>query len=181
MKTMETSEIVHGRNNGNRNTRQSNEIKGTQPASDLVDTQVSILEFFLVFLLEHSKHVLISVLRGPDPVDRKCSRDNHCQRQRSDDPLPTSPTVSRWTSQPLCILVDYTLMYICVCVYYTHLYTFIYSYAFMHLCIVVLYAFTYMHLRTWILVRVCTYVFICVCMCLRTYILTMHFYISDNY
>ena len=59
----------------------------------------------------------------------------------------------------------------------------IYSYAFMHLCIYVLYVFTYMiHLRTYILMsqvmRVCTYVFLCICMCLRTYILSILSHIS---
>lgn len=45
--------------------------------------------------------------------------------------------------------------------------------ALMHLCIDVLYAFTCMHLRTCDLMRVCTYIFIRICMCLRNYILLL--------
>ena len=45
----------------------------------------------------------------------------------------------------------------------------------------VLHVFTYMYLRTCTLMCVYTYVFISICMCLRTYILGIHLYISEHY
>jgi len=108
------------------------------------------------------------------PVVRRCSRGNHCQSQRLNDPLPTSPTMLRFTSStplPVWLLVDYIRICIYVCMYLYAFIWIIYSYALMRLCIYVLYAFTCMRLRTRVLMSVCTYVFMCIPMCyLHTYL-----------